>query len=128
MPGQRRSLAPAVLANKCAAGVIERCDGQLAINLRVGREELVEALAGREPVEQNPDGDTCSLEHGGAAVNVGIAPICDGWHLSGPPAAPALCWFRIQRTAEPFCLFMQSTPSHGAPGARWFEQVGGHRR
>src|SRR5207244_4544928 len=105
MPGQRRSLAPAVLANACAAGVIERCDGQLAINLRVGREELVEALAGREPVEQYPDGDTCSLEHGGPAVNVGIAPICDGWHLFGPPVAGALCWFPLRSTSETLCVF-----------------------
>src|SRR5437764_6338329 len=105
MPGQRRSLALAVLPNQCAAGVIERCDSQLAIDLRVSCEELVEALAGREPVEQNPDGHTCSLEHSGPAVNVGIAPICDGWHRLGPPVARALCWFPMRRTAEPFCVY-----------------------
>jgi hypothetical protein len=44
----------------------------------VGGEKLVEALAGCEPVEQYPDGNTSSLEHGSASVNIGIARIDDG--------------------------------------------------
>ena len=43
-----------------------------AVHLGMGREELIERLASREPVEQHPHSHTRSGEDGGAAVDLGV--------------------------------------------------------